>query len=176
MGGQIGRNSRYSRDPITTKVLVSGSAKLVYELNGGKEALAVILKKKMRKAKLNRNQLSIEIGMHPSIVGGWVAQKGTGISMGAIRKVSKVVGMEPIKLCRKVFGKQVKGGWGKKAKAPEAPNLEKLMSDLGVSTAEAACSLTVGDERVTVERMPGQDRSQPIVVEHSGHRLTVEKV
>jgi len=166
-------HSTYTKAPITKQSSESGSAHLTYELNGGAAVLVKLIGKHIKKNGQTKKSFGEATGIRKAIVYNYSMAKHTGITMGTLRRFAKAFGLSTFALSKKL--KLSTSGKKQQAK-PEMPKLGELMEALGVNKAEAACSLTVGNERVTVERMPGQDRSQPIVVEHSGHRLTVEKV
>jgi len=166
-----GGNSTYTKDPITEEVIKSGSDLLTYELNGGSKKLAKMLvdfKEKTGKPMTELGQIA-KIGK--GSFGKYARGQNTGITLGTLKKIAKLLGIPAMKLSKQILGTHKPT---KKAMTKQ-PKLDKLLAALGVDQSELACSFTIGDDRITVERMPGQE-GQPVIVEHNGHRLTVEKV
>jgi hypothetical protein len=166
-----GGNSTYTRDPITEEVIKTGSDLLTYELNGGSKKLAKMLVDFKEQTGKPMTELGRMAKIGKGSFGKYARGQNTGITLGTMKKIAKLLGVSTLRLSRKIIGKHKAP---KKAKKTKQPKLDKLLKALGVDQSELACSFTIGDDRITVERMPGQE-GQPVVVEHNGHRLTVEK-
>jgi transcriptional regulator with XRE-family HTH domain len=164
------KHSTYTREAITKEVATNGSAQLSYELNGGKQTLSEMLREYMKKHNKTILDLAEDLKMSSTTTGKFVRQQNSGVNMGTLRKFSKLLDVPVVKLSQRLFAKH-----GKPKSQPASKHkLSELLSALGVSQAELACSFTIGDDRITVERMPGQS-GEPVVVEHNGHRLTIAK-
>jgi len=167
-------NSTYTKAPITEQDAKSGSTALTYELNGGAKVLAKLVERSVTQSGKSKYDFGMDAGLGKSAIYKYSCGRHTGITMGTLRKFAKAFDMSTFALSKKL--KLSTSRKGKKNGAPEMSKFGELIEALGVNVAESSCSLTVGDERIVVERMPGQDRNQPVIVEHNGHRLTVEKV
>ena len=174
----IGGNSTYTREPITEEVVKNGSDLPTYELNGGSAKLAKMLTAHVKKTGKTKTELGAEAKVGKGAVGKYARGQNTGISLGTLKKLAKLLGISPLALSRKIIhikknAKPTKAA--KTSKGVKVPRkIQKLMESLGVAPAELACSFTIGDDRITVERLPGQ-AGEPVVVEHNGHRLTIAK-
>lgn len=164
-------NSTYTKLPLTPEMADSGSDYLTFELNGGSARLARLLKAHLEKTGKTAVALEREAKLGSNALGPYARGQRTGITLGTMRKMAKALGMSAFKLGRVVFSKKA-GTSSKKKKSAELGN---LLSALGVDGSALACTFTIGDDQITVERMNGQE-GRPVVVEHGGHRLTISKV
>jgi transcriptional regulator with XRE-family HTH domain len=170
-----GGNSTYTREPITAEVVKSGSELLTYELNGGRTKLAKMLAAHVEKTGKTKTALGAEAKIGKGAFGKYTRGDNTGISLGTLKKLAKLLGISALALSRRIltYKKDAKKPKGKKPNG-SSKKLGKLLAALGVGQSELACSFTIGEDRITVERMPGQE-GEPVVVEHNGHRLTIAK-
>jgi len=168
-------HSTYTKVPITEEVAKSGSQNIAYELNGGAKKLIRMIEHHTKKTGQSKPTFAKAIGLADSAICAYSRGRHRGISMRALRKFAKAFGMSAFELGQKLkLGGNVKAKAGAKNGAKPPKQIGKLLAALGVGQAELACSFTIGEDRITVERMPGQDE-QPVVVEHNGHRLTIAK-
>ena len=148
-------------------------------LNGGGVVVQEILKKRLKEMKLTRQAFAEQAGVSVNTINRLVLGKHPGVRVSHLDKVVKAFGGDTKKVIRAIAAKnkrRPKKTGGKPAKQKRGKKeLGQILSALGIQQSELSCSFTIGDERITVERMPGQ-ADQPVVVEHGGHRLTVAKV
>ena len=170
--------STYTIGPITEEAAKDGSQHLTYSLaDGGAKKFSKLLHAYMKKHDKSIVKLAEDVGVSKCIFGRYVRGQNTGIALGTLRKVAKVLGMTTVALGKRIVvdSKNKAKGASTHKQQRVSNKLSKLMAALGVDRSELACSFTIGEDRITVERMAGQE-GQPVVVEHNGHRLTVEKV
>jgi len=176
----------FSVQPFTPQMAERGEARMIYHLNGGGKVLAKLVSEHADKDGRTTEEIHKSIGMASCTYYGYRNNARDGISLLSLRRFSKLLGVKPYTLGRKLHLKAMQSTRGKagvtravtrKLKSkPKAKKqtLDQIMESLGVGQPELACSVVIGEDRLTVERMKGQT-SQPVVVEHNGHRLTIEK-
>jgi hypothetical protein len=145
-------------------------------LNGGKSVVRDLIRADMKKHGLTIKQFAKKARVGVFIVGKLLRCQSAGIRLNKLHAIVRAAGGGDTRVVMRKIARMNTGptpGNGKKGHAPK--KLQQLISALAAEPSELAASFTIGEDRITVERLPGRE-SQPVVVEHGGHRLTIAKV
>lgn len=170
------KRNRFTRQQFTAEFAAKGGPAIVYHLNGGSKTLAKLINQHVTKTGQTKDSFARAAGVSTQPFYRYISGKSGGISLQALRGFAKALDTSAFKLGKKLHLAPVaKAKVAAKVKPKKKmPSLNEVMDALGVGQTDLACSVVIGNDRLTVERMKGQEH-RPVVVEHGGHRFTIEQ-
>lgn len=142
-------------------------------LNGGKRILRTLIREHMDKHGWSASHFSEQARVGNVLVRKLLRGQQQGIRLNKLNAIVRAVGGKTKDVMKQLMYPSDKSAPEKSAKS-HRDQLQDMLDTLQLPKQELAAVITIGEDRITVERMPGQE-TQPVVIEHNGHRLTIAK-
>lgn len=142
-------------------------------LNGGKRILRTLIREHMDKHEWSASHFSEQARVGRMLVRKLLRGQQQGIRLNKLNAIVRAVGGKTKDVMKQLMYPSDKSAPEKSAKS-HSDQLQDMLDTLQLPKQELAAVITIGEDRITVERMPGQE-TQPVVIEHNGHRLTIAK-